>query len=101
MRFAWLLQPHKINDKIWGVRKDGTEACRVRHCVFYFSNKKLLFPREKGDKCPLSRSCCGGVGAGGGEAGVCPRAVVLGRIIDLGAFSRAERGQGLSGVTAR
>ena len=94
MRFAWLLQPHKINDKIWGVRKDGHEGCRVFHCVFYFTNIKVLFRKKRG----YSGRCGCSVG---GETGVCLRAVVLGGIVGLGAFSRTERGEGLCWVTAR
>ena len=49
MRFAWLLQPHKINDKIWGVRKDGTEACRV-FIVYFISPTKKVYVAEKNAK---------------------------------------------------
>ena len=105
MRFAWLLQPHKINDKIWGVRKDGHEGCRDFHCVFYFTNKKVLFRKKRG----YSRRCrcsVGGRGRGsggrvGGETGVCLRAVILGGIVGLGAFCRTEGGERLCWVTAR
>ena len=46
MRFAWLLQPHKINDKIWGVRKDGTEACRVFIVYFISPTKTVYFDKK-------------------------------------------------------
>ena len=69
------------------------KGCRVFHCVFYFTNKKGFISQE----IRFSRRCC----CVGGEAGVCLCAVILGSIIHLGAFCRAERGEGLGGVTER
>ena len=55
-----------------------------------FRTKKRLFSRS-------SR----GVGVGCCETGVCLRAVILGRIIDLGPLGGTERCEGLCGVTER
>ena len=44
MRFAWLLQHHQINDKIWGVRKDGTEVGSVMSlCILFHKQKDSIF----------------------------------------------------------
>ena len=49
MRFAWLLQPHKINDKIWGVRKDRNEGCVGSFIVYFISPTKRFYFAKSGD----------------------------------------------------